>query len=148
MSNANGSNGETPWHVRIVQFFLAGCAAIGIGAAPRQPTPPLDAPLEVVTSPNVDERLFLLRALETMYERRPIGVEDPRQLQAAIGELRHEANRHHQYIIAQEFVVDRKARSYRCGRRHEHRPDFWSDNRETAPMKTLENNGALLWALL
>jgi hypothetical protein len=67
-------------------------------AAPRQPTPPLDAPLGVVTSPNVDERLFLLRALETMYRLWPIGVEDLGKVQAALAELRQEANRHHQYV--------------------------------------------------
>jgi hypothetical protein len=103
MSNANESNGKTSWHVRILQFFLAGCAATGIAAAPPQPTPSLDAPLELVTSPSVDERLFLLRALETMYEQWPTGVDNPQQLQAALGELRYEANRHQQYIKDQKL---------------------------------------------
>lgn len=200
MSNAADPNRKTtPWHVRLGQFFIAACAAVGIKAAQKKTVPPLappaavtpsipypphpapgispkpspsagpglskyaprpgdvshavwainnrpqpidplsgivgtapgtpapaprppavaadaraalapeaqhraeppaqpETPLVITTAASVDERLFLMRALESLYERWPVGVGDPRQLREALDALRHDAVRHRQYI--------------------------------------------------
>ena len=79
---------------------------------PRAAPPPRpEVPLEIVTAPEVDERLFLVRALETLYERWPVGVDDPGQLGAALDALRHEAVRHERYI-KERGIDDRIASLY------------------------------------
>jgi len=74
----------------------------GIGrtiAAPTRPLlPPPDASFEIMTAAEVDERLFLMRALETLYESWPIASGDGAALDAAIAAMRHEATRHQLYI--------------------------------------------------
>lgn len=86
--------------------------ALAADPPPRvaQPSQP-EVPLEVVTVAEVDERLFLIRALDTLYERWPVGVDDPGQLGAALEALRHEAVRHGRYI-KERGIDDRIASLY------------------------------------
>ena len=64
---------------------------------PRAAGPPPEVNFEVVTAANVDERLFLMRALETLYQGWPT-AEAGDALDAAIAAMRHEAMRHQHYI--------------------------------------------------
>lgn len=80
------------------------------GAAAPAPEPPPEVAFEVVTAEGVDERLFLMRALETLYEGWPTAGEG-RSLEAAIAALRHEATRHQLYI-RERGIEDRIAGLY------------------------------------
>ncbi len=55
-------------------------------------------PVKVEVAKNVDERLFLLRLLEGMYEQWPSDVQDPKQFAAAVADARFSAQRFQQYI--------------------------------------------------
>lgn len=125
-----GSQAPTPSLLPVLRTPAAG-PAVPLQAAARVPRPRLpqevaqaerpakqaraDAvpatPLQVTTAANVDERLFLLRALDALYERWPIGIEEPAGLQAALGAIRHEALRHRQYV-ADRGLDDRIAALY------------------------------------
>ncbi len=71
--------------------------------APSPPSrvegPPPEVTVEIRTAAYVDERLFLLRALEALYSGWPDGQGGPGSIGPAIDALRHEALRHQKYIL-------------------------------------------------
>jgi hypothetical protein len=72
--------------------------------ARRQPQSSVDvSPIEIKVSNNVDERLFLLHLLEELYKDWPTDDSNPQELQKALGEIRHRANRHLQDIAARNL---------------------------------------------
>ena len=61
-------------------------------------SPVVSAPIEIQTATNADERLFLMNLLEHLYSELPANVSNPQTVQATLGELRYEANRHYEDI--------------------------------------------------
>ncbi len=69
-----------------------------VGAAGPSPTPALPEPLIIVTAPEVDERLFLLRALDDLYSQIPAIDADPAALQRELARLRYAGTKLQFYI--------------------------------------------------
>jgi hypothetical protein len=65
---------------------------------------------EIRQQPNVDETLFLVRVLESLYEQWPSDAASPNAFVAAAGELRKEALRYSQHIQAKNLDADLGAR--------------------------------------
>src|SRR5207248_3175797 len=58
---------------------------------------------KIVMRPEVDERLFLIRNLESLYEQWPLLGNDPAKLKTEIDNLHQEAHRHAQYARNREL---------------------------------------------
>ncbi|MGP0069720.1 MAG: hypothetical protein ACLQGP_39730 [Isosphaeraceae bacterium] len=79
--------------------------------APQAPRPPVmekdaDDPISITARDDVDEQLFLVRALETLYELWPVPTSDPAEFDQAIDELRGDAHRHAEYIRQRELGAE------------------------------------------
>lgn len=62
-----------------------------------------DAPIQIVVDPKIDERLFLLRVLETCYEQWPRPSDDSEKLKSEVSEMRRRALKHAQYAKDQSL---------------------------------------------
>jgi hypothetical protein len=92
------------------------CAAVavaygllGIGSPPGFAQDAAVLP-EIRQQANVDETLFLVRVLESLYEQWPSDAASPDAFVAAAGELRKEALRYRQHIQAKNLDADLAAR--------------------------------------
>ncbi len=65
--------------------------------------PPKKVVADIVASPQIDERLFLLRVLETMYEQWPATGSSPAEFAAATAELRRQAIQFKQHAVDAEL---------------------------------------------
>lgn len=71
-------------------------ATVSMTAVPAPPEIPI--PFDISPSDNIDERLFLVYALEWMWQSFPADAQTAEELTNAIGRLRHDVLRHYQYI--------------------------------------------------
>lgn len=65
--------------------------------------PPKKVVIDIVASPQADERLFLLRVLETMYEQWPAADSSPAEFAATMARLRRQALQFKQHAIDAEL---------------------------------------------
>lgn len=72
-------------------------------AQPPGPTPVDDAPIRIETSPRVDERLFLIRALEGLYSEWPLPPGDPAVFRTQVAVLRRRAALHAAHVDARQL---------------------------------------------
>jgi tetratricopeptide (TPR) repeat protein len=82
-----------------------------LALTPQPPPPPVvekdaDDPIPIEARADVDERLFLVRALETLYERWPVPEGNPAEFDRAIDELRRDAHRHSEYVRQRDLAPE------------------------------------------
>ncbi|WP_337175254.1 hypothetical protein [Paludisphaera sp.] len=72
-------------------------------AQPPGPAPVDDTPIRIETSPRVDERLFLIRALEGLYSEWPVPSGDPAVFRTQVAMLRRSAALHAAHVEARNL---------------------------------------------
>jgi hypothetical protein len=65
-----------------------------------------DVTIKIEPSTLIDERLFSLRLLETMYEQWPADLRDPKQFAEAVADARFTAQRHRNHINDRNLGAD------------------------------------------
>lgn len=91
-------------------FVLTGCASsikpLQETAIPTKVAQPNDAPFDIKPEVNLDENLFLLRALETTYERWPHNAAEPENIQNWLARTKIQTIRLRSHIKASNLDSD------------------------------------------